>query len=225
MKGYGQFCPVSKAAEILSERWMLLIIRELLMGSTRFTQLQRGLGRISPSVLSDRLRRLVDNDVIFRERTADGWEYRVTECGMALKPVIDAAGLWGYRWLRNEFAAEELDIDLLMLDISRRVRTDRIRGEQAVIEFEFTDVSGRYRLWWLLVDGGEAELCLDHPGREVNLVLRATVETVARIWMDRLSVATARRNKLLEIQGERRLRSNLSEWLSQSYVSELATEK
>jgi DNA-binding HxlR family transcriptional regulator len=222
MRGYGQFCPVAKSAEILGERWMLLLARELLMGSTRFKQLQRGLGRISPSVLSDRLKRLEENDIIYRERTGDGWEYHLTDCGRSLKPVVDAVGLWGYRWLRSEIAAEDLDIDLLMLDISRRLRVDRIRGEQAVIEFEFTDVSDRYRTWWLLIEGDEVELCYDHPGRKVSLKLRSRLETMAQIWMGRLSIASARRNRLLEVEGERRLSGNLTEWLSRSYVAELA---
>ncbi len=223
MKGYGQFCPVSKCAEILGERWMLLLVRELLMGSTRFTQLKRGLGRISPSVLSDRLRTLEDNDIIYREPSpGEGYEYHLTECGRALKPVIDAAGLWGYHWIRTAYSAEDLDVDLLMLDISRRVRLDKINARRAVIEFEFTDLQKPFRSWWLLIEDGSAETCHDHPGRPADLVLRCTMETMARIWMGRLDLAGARRNGLLKVEGSRRLSSNLGTWLSQSYVAELA---
>lgn len=224
MKGYGQFCPVAKCAEILGERWMLLLIRELLMGSRHFAQLKRGLGRISPSVLSDRLKTLEEHDIIYREASGgDGHEYHLTECGRALKPIIEAAGLWGYRWIRDSFRAEDLDVDLLMLDISRRLQPDRIQGDRAVIEFDFQDLESSYRNWWIMVEGDNVELCYEHPGRAVDLTLRCNLETMARIWMGRLEVATARRNKLLQIEGSRRLLGNITAWLSRSYIAELAS--
>ncbi len=223
MQEYGQFCPVAKCAEILGERWMLLVIRELVMGSTRFSQLRRGLGRISPSVLSDRLKALEEYDIIYRVQSGAGWEYHLTESGKALKPIIEAAGLWGYRWIRESFAAEDLDVDLLMLDISRRLRADQIRGGQAVIEFEFTDLSGRYRQWWILVEGKSVELCYSHPGRTVDLLLRCELVVMTKIWMGHMTIAAALRNGLLHVDGSRRLTANLPAWLSQSYITELAS--
>ncbi len=222
MKGYGQFCPVSKTAEILGERWTLLLVRELLMGSTRYGQLKQGLGSISPSILAQRLRMLEDQEIIYRESRGDGTSYHLTERGMALKPIIEAAGLWGYRWIRDSFSQQDLDVDLLMLDISRRLRPDQIRGQRAVIEFEFTDLEGRYRTWWVIVEGDAVELCYDHPGREVDLRLSCRLETLARIWMAKLEIAAARRKGLLQMEGSKRLTSNISAWLTRSYIADLA---
>lgn len=222
MRGYGQFCPVAKTAEILGERWMLLLVRELLMGSTRFGQLKQGLGSISPSMLTNRLRTLEEYDIIYREKSADGHSYHLTERGAALKPVIEAAGLWGYRWIRDSFEEEDLDVDLLMLDISRRLQTDKIRGRKATIEFEYSDLDSRYRNWWLIVDGEDVELCYDHPGRSVDLTIRCKLETMTRIWMGELEIASARRSNLLQVEGARRLAKNLSSWLTRSHIAQLA---
>ena len=225
MKGYGQFCPVAKCAEILGERWTLLLVRELVSGSTRYAELRRGLGSISPSVLADRLKTLEREGIIYRKKISgeSKHEYHLTEAGRALGPVIEAAGVWGYRWLRQDIDPEDLDVDLLMLDISRRLEPEQIRADNAVIAFEFTDLNGKYCCWWVLVDDNDVELCFHHPGRKVDLSLRCSLETLSLIWMGRLTIATARREKLLDVKGSPILSANLPDWLNKSRIAEAAS--
>src|SRR5690606_4948188 len=105
--GYGQFCPVSRAAEILAERWTPLVVRELLCGSTRFNDLQRGVPRMSPALLTRRLRELEHAGIVERRAATRGAgsEYHLTAAGEELRPVIEAMGLWAQRWMRDELVA------------------------------------------------------------------------------------------------------------------------
>lgn len=226
MKSYGQFCPVAKAAEIISERWTLLILRELLMGSVRFSDLRRGLGTISPSVLTQRLHALEDHGIVVRKgsrRPSDRPEYHLTEAGRAMLPIIEAAGVWGYRWLRETLGKEDLDVDLLMLDMSRRIRTDRMRYPDAVIEVHFTDVEPAYRYWWLVVQNRVVDLCYDNPGRTPDIKLASTLSTMTQLWMGRTTIADARRRRILEVSGARDMISSMPEWFVGSYVAEIAS--
>src|SRR5215212_10002884 len=92
--GYGQYCPISRAVEVLGERWSLLIVRDLLTGVTRFNELARGLPRLSRSLLAKRLRQLERTGVIER---VDG-EYVLTVAGKDLHAVVFGLGEWGARW-------------------------------------------------------------------------------------------------------------------------------
>ncbi|MDA0990684.1 MAG: helix-turn-helix domain-containing protein [Verrucomicrobia bacterium] len=120
---YGQFCPIAKACELIGERWTLLIIRELLCGSTRFSELQRGLSQISPSLLTKRLNQLVDDELLIRKQSVDRKkvEYFLTPSGKELAPIIMGLGDWGHRWARSRMEEDELDIELLMLEFYRRI--------------------------------------------------------------------------------------------------------
>ena len=119
MLDYAQFCPISKAMEVLGERWTMLIVRELLMGSSRFSQLQRGLSKISPTVLNTRLETLRKHGLIIKKRIPEqrGSEYYLTEAGRELFPIVFQIGEWGMRWARGQMTDEELDVELLMTDI------------------------------------------------------------------------------------------------------------
>jgi DNA-binding HxlR family transcriptional regulator len=114
MASYGQWCPVAMAAEVLTERWTPLIVRELLCGSTRFNDLRRGVPLMSPSLLSKRLETLCRVGVVARA----GGEYRLTPAGKELRPIIELMGLWGHRWARGDIVAKHHDAGLLMWDIT-----------------------------------------------------------------------------------------------------------
>lgn len=116
--GYGQFCPVSMASEILCSRWTTLVIRELLCGSTRFNELRRGVPKMSPALLSKRLKELEQAGVITAERKPNGTvDYRLTEAGEDLKPVITGLGMWAQKWMESRLSLQNLDPSLLMWDI------------------------------------------------------------------------------------------------------------
>ena len=143
MKSYGQFCSVARALDLLGERWTLLIVRELLSGSRRFGEVQRGIPRISRTMLSARFRELVDAGVIDRhEGTAGGPEYRLTPAGLELAGVVRELGIWGQRWLPRELRSSELDPHVLIWDIHRRVRRDALPERPLVVRIELTECAG-----------------------------------------------------------------------------------
>ena len=138
MSGYGQFCPIAKASEILGERWTHLIIRELGAGSETFNDLRKGLPLISPSLLSSRLKSLEAAGVVARTETDNGIRYTLSEAGRELKPIILQVGIWGHRWARSKLTPEELDPSLLMWDIHRTINTEYFGADRKVLYFEFS---------------------------------------------------------------------------------------
>ena len=104
MQKYKQYCPVARASEILADRWTPLIVRELILGSHRFNEIERGLPGISRSLLASRLRDLEDAGVVERLPGArpKATAYHLSECGRDLKAVIEALGGWGVRWAFGE---------------------------------------------------------------------------------------------------------------------------
>jgi DNA-binding HxlR family transcriptional regulator len=218
MTRYGQFCPVAKALELLAERWTLLIIRELLMGSRRFNDLSRGVPLMAPSMLSQRLKTLAEGGILVRERSADShsYEYRLTAAGEELRPLIMQLGTWGQRWSRSSMESHDLDAGLLMWDIRRNLHVDKLPQQRAVIHFEFADAPKGMRRWWLVIDEGEVDLCLEDPGTEVDVTLSTSVRTLTRIWMGDLSLAQARTQGILKVLGPARLVRCLGDWLGAS---------
>ncbi len=118
---YQQFCPVAMAAEILCTRWTIVLLREMFAGSTRFNELRRGVPRMSPALLSRRLKELEDAGIVARAPSAESGvsEYHLTEAGRELKPLVDAFGIWGQRRIESDLSLQHLDADLLMWDMRR----------------------------------------------------------------------------------------------------------
>jgi DNA-binding HxlR family transcriptional regulator len=220
---YGQYCPIAKALELLAERWTLLIVRELLMGSRRFNELRRGVPLIAPSVMSHRLKVLVDHGIVVRESEPGrhAFQYHLTDAGHELRPLVMQLGTWGQRWSRSRMAAHDLDASFLMWDIRRNVHVEHVR-QPAVIHFEFPDAKSGMKQWWLVVDGDEVDLCLEDPGREVDVVLVASLRTMTQIWMGDLSIPDARAGGALKITGSAALIRSISKWLGLSPFAHVA---
>lgn len=205
LKGYGQFCPVARAAEVLTERWVPLIIRELLCGSVRFSELQRGVPRMSSALLSQRLKELEFSGIVERrpDPSRRGAEYHLTKAGRELYPLVVGMGTWAQRWLRNDLtAAQNLDPDLLMWDIRRRVTAESTgHGERFVVQFEFSGVPVSRRRYWLVFDRGEIDLCVKDPGFEPDLYLYSHVRTMTEVWLGHASIDESARKGNLRIEG------------------------
>ena len=144
---YGQFCPVAMASEIVCSRWTALLLRELLYGSTRFNDLKRGVPRMSPALLSKRLKELEQAGVIAVTPGAQpgAVEYKLTEAGEDLRGVIMSLGIWGQRWVESSLSLKHLDPAFLMWDsgaISNRGR----------------------RYWWLVIEDGAVTFAESIPG-------------------------------------------------------------
>jgi DNA-binding HxlR family transcriptional regulator len=218
--GYNQFCPVAMAAEIVSSRWTLLLLRELVLGSTRFNELRRGLPRLSPALLSKRLKDLEIAGIITRtaiEREPNVHEYRVTEAGKELRPIIEAIGVWGQRWVTTEATLRNLDANLLMWDVRRSINTDPMPRRRATIQFIFNDRPASERNYWLIVEPDkQVDLCVVDPGFDVDLYLSTDLRTMTEIWLGYTAVGRAAENGRLALTGSKTLAADLRTWLKLS---------
>jgi DNA-binding HxlR family transcriptional regulator len=218
--GYNQFCPVAMAAEILGSRWTLVLLRELVVGSTRFNELRRGVPRMSPALLSKRLKDLEAAGIVTRSQVAgepDLFEYRLTDAGRDLKPVIEAVGVWGQRWIETEASLENLDPNLLMWDIRRNIDPTPMPHRRNTIQVIFSDLKRAQRNWWLIVQPGqEVDLCSVDPGFDVDLYLSTDLRTMTEIWMGYTTIDRAKREGRLNLTGNRQLEAAVGSWLTLS---------
>jgi DNA-binding HxlR family transcriptional regulator len=214
---YGQFCPVAKAMELLDERWTLLVIRELMTGSERFNELRRGVPRMSPTLLSRRLQQLTRAGVI--ERRADGEDVRyvLTEAGAELRPVVEALGTWGIRWI-GELGDRDLDPKLLLWDMHRHVERSAMPATRVVVQFHFPDAAAKARHWWLVVEPGtsDVDVCDRDPGFPVTLTLTAELRTMVDIWRGSLQWRAAVRAGAVQIDGPAAYRRAFPSWFTLS---------
>lgn len=222
MDGYGQFCPVSLAAEIFARPWTPLIIRELLTaGSARFNDLRRGMPTISTSVLSRRLTELAAAGVVERVDTESGAEYSLTSAGEELRPVVEQLGVWGKRWLPADYREQDLDPRLLVWDMHRSVRLEHV-PRRTVVQLTFPDAPSQHRVFWLLLDAPSAEVCLTHPGGEVDVHLRSDVRTLTNIWMGNTTWESALRARKLTLTGTAEMCRALPGWFTLSVFADVA---
>ncbi len=221
MKGYGQFCPIAKASEVLGERWTHLVIRELAAGSESFNDLRKGVPLMSPSLLSKRLKSLEKRQLIER-READGHVgYRLTQAGKELVPIVFQLGVWGHRWVRSDLAAEDLDPSLLLWDMHRSLNVGFFKGGRTVIRIEFTDQAAKYRRWWLVIRDGDVDVCLKDPGFEVDLTLTTDLRILTAVWMGDTTIMNAIRENKVVADGSPHLRKNIAVWLGLSYFADV----
>jgi len=214
---YGQFCPISKATEILGERWTFLIIRELLMGGRRFSELQRGLGSISPALLTQRLKFFEAEGLVIRRRIngARGYEYCPTRACEELKPIIIALGEWGMCWAKNVLATDYLDVEMLMLYLERSIDPGQLPGSETVIQFKFNDLP-QQRDWWLLVRDGKVDVCISDPGRDVDVFFSTRARAMSDVWMGTRTYRDAILAGDLVIEGDLALTRRIGCWLRPS---------
>lgn len=221
MKGYGQFCPIAKASEILAERWTHLIIRELGAGSETFNDLRKGLPLMSPSLLSARLKSLEIAGVVARTESNGRVRYTLTEAGLELKPILLAMGTWGHRWARSKLDKQDLDPSLLMWDIHRTMNAEYFDEGRTVLLFEFSDYAAKFKRWWLVIDDGDVDVCMKDPGHEVDLQVVTTVKSLTAVWMGDIGLGQAIRTKLLKLSGPARLKRDISIWLGTNYFADV----
>lgn len=217
---YRQFCPVAMAAEVLCTRWTVVLLRELVAGSTRFNELRRGVPRMSPALLSKRLSELEAAGVVRRERLTEAPEvdaYRLTQAGRDLRPVIEAIGMWGQKWVETEPSLDNLDPELLMWDMRRNLDTTPVPRRRVVIEFIYPELPESQRKWWLIVEPDRTvDLCHIDPGFDVDLYATVDLRTMTEIWMGLRSVADAVNRETLLLVGSPDLKRSMQTWLGLS---------
>ena len=211
---YGQFCPIAKATELLGDRWTLLIVRELLVGGRRFNVLQRGLGTISPALLTSRLKALTEHGLIVKRKIPGQktYEYFPTPACEELAPVLKGLGDWGMRWAKEHLVDEDYDVELLMLYLERTIATEKLPGDETTLRFEFEDMR-KDRIWWLVVQRDVVDVCVKDPGRDVDLYFTTTVRAMTDCWLGHRSYKEAIREGDVKIVGPADLTRTVNSWL------------
>lgn len=207
MTGYGQFCSVARAHEVLGGRWTLLVVRELLSGSRRFNDIRRGVPRVSRTVLSERLAALIAVGAVVQAEGAHGPEYELTAAGRELAALVSALGTWGQRWLAREPQSEDLDLEPLLVDMARRVEFAELPREPLVLRFELTGQPRRF----LLLKKTEASFCHRNPGFPEPLNIQGPISALVAWWRGDASFDEARRRGLL-VEGPRALARAFPNW-------------
>ena len=227
MKSYGQFCPVAKAAELFCERWTPLIVRDLAFGATRFSELQRGVPLMSPTLLSRRLKQLVAEGVVERRRSDTGksWTYHLTPAGAEFVPLVETLGVWGQRWSRRQLAEGEIDLGLLLWTLERSVKADAFGKERAVIHLQFSDQPAGKDRWWFVNHKDECELCLEDPGYDVDLYLSCSLPDMIYLVRGDLSLATAMSSDRLDVLGTSAVKKKLADWLNLSAFAQIKSNR
>jgi DNA-binding HxlR family transcriptional regulator len=216
MTGYGQFCPVAKTMEILDERWTVLVLREILAGSHHFNEIRRGVPKMSPALLSKRLRSLVRVGLIMRRGDGNRVRYDLTPAGKELDPIIMALGEWGTRW-RTQLGDEDLDPHLLMWDIHRNLNLDALPGGRVVLAFQFTDVETATRDWWIVAEPGPSvDVCDFDPGYDVTVTVSCSLRVMTQVWRGDVSWQRALRDETVTLTGAREAQAAFPYWLKLS---------
>ena len=215
--GYGQFCPVSMASEILCSRWTTLVVRELLCGSTRFTDLRRGVPKMSPALLSKRLKELQQAGVIVASRKSNGSvEYRLTEAGEELRPIIMGLGNWAQRWMESRLTLRNLDPSLLMWDMRRSVNTGLLPEKRCTIQFLYSELPQAQKRWWLVAESGTVDLCNFDPGHELDLLVKSSLRAMTAVWMGLTTIKNETESGQIKIEGDPYLARSMQQWLGLS---------
>jgi DNA-binding HxlR family transcriptional regulator len=219
MPEYGRFCPVSLTTEVLADRWTPLIVRELVLGNTRFNDIARGLPGISRSLLTARLRHLEKRGVVERWSS----EYHLTPAGRDLEKIIDAFGRWAVEWLFDELYPHEVHPHTLMWWMHRRTDPARFPDRRVVLEFVFTGPDSM--TVWLVLEHGEVSVCHQHPGFDTDVQLRATTATYSDIFNGPLTWPEAVRSGAVDISGPPKLVRELPGWFLWSPWAEVTRER
>ncbi|HEU4773226.1 MAG TPA: helix-turn-helix domain-containing protein [Lysobacter sp.] len=223
MKGYGQFCPVAMAAALLSERWTLLVVRELLMGSRHFNQLRRGLPLMSPTLLSKRLHSLQEQGVVVREPSPEGgWLYGLTEAGRELFPLIEKMGQWGKRWVATSLNRKDIDVRLLMWAMHREFNLAALPQPRVMLKIDLSDGGRGCSHFWVILDreAGRAELCLQDPGHELDVILATDVVTITKVYIGDTPFEQARISGRFRVQGASTLVRSMPKWFARSLFAD-----
>ncbi len=224
---YRQFCPVAMAAEILCTRWTVVLLREMVAGSTRFNDLRRGVPRMSPALLSQRLKDLEASGIVRRDALPGEpgvSEYRLTQAGRDLESLIDAFGRWGQRWVTTDLSLQQLDASLLMWDMRRNLDPRPMSRPKSVIQFRYPEQAPADRSWWLLVEPEtQVDLCSVDPGFDVDLYVSTDLRTMTAIWMGHDTVRQALGEDRMLLTGDRALASDMQTWLGLSPFAKTAS--
>lgn len=214
MYDFNEACPISMAASVICERWTLQIVREMFFGSTRYSEIQKFIPNISPSMLRNRLRFLEDQGLVLRKRSASGgrYEYHLTPSGKALAPVLTEMGKWGMCWAREGMTEKQNTAAGLIRDLAGAIDVDQLPSCDTVIRVTLTDVED-HPTRFIHVQNGSVQVCDTNLGFEVDVYITSTLGTMTRIWYGELDMHTAMEDKLMSVVGAPVYRNRIKRWL------------
>lgn len=204
------------AAEVFCSRWTPLVMRELLAGTSRFNDLRRGVPRMSPALLSKRLKELEKSGIVSVSRKNGAVEYGLTPAGLDLRDVVVGLGLWGSRWVESQLSLRNLDPTLLMWDMRRRLVPEPLPPRRCTIQFQYPELTSTKQNYWLVVDGGVVDLCYFDPGFEVDLLVRSPLRTMTAVWMGVTKLKREIDSGAIELDGDPSLAGVIQQWLGLS---------
>ncbi|WP_146346842.1 winged helix-turn-helix transcriptional regulator [Phaeobacter marinintestinus] len=213
----GSLCPAMASADILGDKWTLLLLREMFLGTTRFSRFQKAIPRMSPSILSKRLKTLEAAAIIIRKSAPTGQvaEYQLTRSGRELGPIIENMAVWGMRWRKRSIAAQDCDVGGFMWDFHRTLNTEGLPDGQTVILVQISDRSD-LDTWWVIANGDAVDLCPDDPGHEVDVYLTATLANLIALWLGDIGIRDAIRAQSVFCDGPKHLVNTAPDWIAQS---------
>lgn len=225
MNKSGSLCPAVKAADIVGDKWTLLILRELFLGSTRYSDFERAIPRISPSVLSSRLKDMEAASLIVKRKPqgAKTAEYRLTRAGKELAPIVDQLSHWGMRWAKRQLEEEDVDVAAFMWDFHRTLKTDELPDGATVFSIQVTD-QNRMDKWWIIATEGEVDLCTDDPGHDVHLYITAGLGNLASVWLGHIALKKMLESGDIVLSGEPDLERSAHRWFPQSPYAGIESE-
>lgn len=223
MNSYGQFCPLAQAAQLLCERWTLLVVREMVAGSTRFNEIKKGVPKMSPTLLSSRLKQLVAAGVVEKSGGKASHIYSLSPAGLELRPIVELLGSWGHRWAPSKLNKIDLDAGLLMWDIRRTVDPAIFPKRRIVVQFEYSDAPKEARDWWLVAEKGEVDLCLNDQGFDVDIMIKCSLKAMTEVWVCQKRFRDAVKSGDIKVMGDSKLINKLQDWLRSSPLSKLGT--
>src|SRR5690606_13576935 len=185
--------------------------------------------KMSPALLSKRLRTLERAGVVERRSVGGHPVYELTRSGRELSGVVNALAVWGLRWV-GELGEDDFDPHLLMWDMKRKIPVEAWPRSRTVLQFHLDDVPAPVSRWWLVVSAGEVDVCDFDPGFDVTAEVRTGLRELVRVWRGDRSWDEVLRTGTLSVAGSREVRRALPSWIGQSElaatprpVSELAS--
>lgn len=213
----GSLCPAMASADLLGDKWTLLLLREMFLGTTRFGGFQKAIPRMSPSILSKRLKTLEAAEIIIRKSapTSQTADYTLTRSGRELGPIVENMAIWGMRWRKRSIAAQDCDVGGFMWDFHRTLNTEGLPNGETVILVQISDRTD-LATWWVLANGDSVDLCPTDPGHDVDVYLTATLANLIALWLGDVDVREAVENQVIHLDGPRHLTNSAQDWMARS---------
>ena len=219
-KGYGQYCPLALTAELLGQRWMILVISRLIDGCTTFNEIHRGVPRISPSLLSQRLTELEDAGLLVRKKLAGKklYVYELTPAGWDLEDIIMQMAVWGQHWARD-MNLEDLDPAFLAWSMHMRLNTDAMPAGRTVLEFDFSGAPKGHHRFWLVNSDGKVDMCLKYPGFDSDVVVYADLRLFVEAWRGFRDLREEIEAGNIKLEGPVKMKRAFPDWLMLSALA------